>query len=130
MFRTLRDMHRWWLKNLGGSGSVSGCWARVQGLYRWKETIDGNGCVVKRRLSQADARYFCVIGFSRTQLNMEVISHESVHAGFCYAKRVRRTPWKAARDFDEEHVAYPAGEIAAAINSWCHKHGFYGKGRQ
>jgi hypothetical protein len=127
MFRTLRDLHWWWLKNLGGSASVSGCWARVLGLYTWKESIDGNGHVSRRRILRLDGRYFCVMGFSRTRLNMEVISHESVHAGFCYAKRVRRTPWEAARDFDEEHVAYPAGAIAQAINQWCHKHGFYEK---
>ena len=128
MFRTLRDLRRWWPKNMGSL--IPGSCASVQGLYTWKETIDGKGRVICRRILKLDRRYFCVMGFSRTQLNMEVISHESVHAGFCYAKRVRRTPWEAARDCDEEHVAYPAGSIAQAINHWCHKHGFYEKVRR
>lgn len=123
MFRTLRDLRRWCKKNLGGSGSDYS--ASVQGLFRWKESVGGDGRVIRRRISMLDRRYFCVMAFARTRLSMEVISHESVHAGFCYAKRVRRTPWKAARDFDEEHVAYPAGSIAAAINAWCHEHDFY-----
>jgi hypothetical protein len=66
-----------------------------------------------------------VNGLVKSKLSMAVIVHESVHAGFCYAKRVKRTPWAAARSFDEEEVAYPAGEIARKINIFLWKKELY-----
>lgn len=63
----------------------------------------------------ADAKYFCLICLCREQLVVEVICHEAVHAGMAYARRVKRSPWEAARGHEEEAVAYPAGRIAAEI---------------
>jgi hypothetical protein len=72
-----------------------------------------------------DPRYFCVIGLTRDNLSMEVITHEAVHAGFAYAKRVQKNLWAGADELDEENVCYPAGRIAAAINSFLHDQGLY-----
>lgn len=77
-----------------------------------RERIDSEG----RGAVYVDPRYFCVIGLVRGHLSMEIISHEAVHAGCAYAKRGARAPWHDALGFDEEHIAYPAGRIAAAIN--------------
>lgn len=66
----------------------------------------------------ADPRYYCVIGLVRDFLYTEIITHEAVHAAFCYAKRVKRTPWdKEVLKMDEEAIAYPAGKIARAITN-------------
>ena len=73
-----------------------------------------------------DPRYFCVIGLSKNNLSMEVITHESVHAGFAYSKRHRKDFWvKQGPDFDEEDVAYPAGRIAKRINAFLYDKGLY-----
>jgi hypothetical protein len=57
---------------------------------------------------------------------MEIISHESVHAGFAYAKRIKKTPRdQHALSFDEEAVCYPSGAIAAAINRAVYKAGLH-----
>jgi hypothetical protein len=72
-----------------------------------------------------DPRYFCVIGLIVGHLSMEIITHESVHAGFAYAKRVGRNVWGKVGDFDEEQIAYPAGTIAGSINRVLHAKGLY-----
>jgi hypothetical protein len=72
-----------------------------------------------------DPRYFCAIGLVKGWLVMEVITHEAAHAEFCYARRVMRTPWPAARKFEEESVCYPAGIVAREINRFLHKRGLY-----
>lgn len=74
-----------------------------------------------------DPIYFCIMGLVASELCFEVICHEAIHAGFCYAKRVRhRNIWFDVHDLDEEHVCYPAGIIAATINRICFKHDLYG----
>lgn len=65
---------------------------------------------------EVDRRCFCLIGLCREHLTMRVLSHEAVHAGFCHARRCSKTHWDAqALAFDEEAVAYPAGEIAREL---------------
>jgi hypothetical protein len=76
----------------------------------------------------ADPRYFCLIGLTLGNLSMEIISHEAVHAGFCYEKRVKRNVFGDAAAFDEERIAYPAGAIAAGINRFLDKAGLYERG--
>jgi len=57
-------------------------------------------------------------------LTMRIITHESVHAGFAFAKRRARSWWDAeARAFDEEAIAYPTGEIARNIVVALNRHG-------
>ena len=86
----------------------------------------GTGGELRRAWMRADPRYFCVVGLCLGWLNMEVISHEAVHAAYCYEKRVGRNLFgDAAADFDEERIAYPAGRIAAAVNRFLHKKGLY-----
>lgn len=81
--------------------------------------------VESKPVMHVDPRYFCVIGLVCGHLSMNIIAHESVHAGFCYAKRVGMRNMWAEFNFDEELVAYPAGFIAAAINRFCFEHDLY-----
>lgn len=85
-------------------GAVNGC------ATEWLQPHDGS-----RRL-EADRRYFALCMLAKRSISVEVISHEAVHLGFCYAKRVEREIFKASGSFDEERIAYPAGRLAAAIN--------------
>jgi hypothetical protein len=75
---------------------------------------------------ECDPRFFCAMAFNLKDLSMEVIAHESVHAGFAYARRIgKRTLFEEALNFDEEGIAYPAGVIAAELNRVFHNKGFY-----
>ena len=74
---------------------------------------------------EVDPTYFCVMGFILGNLSMEYIAHESVHAAYAYARRVAgRKTWPDNED-PEEHVCYPAGRMAAAINRLFHNHRLY-----
>lgn len=119
VFKSNKAMRAFWSHRI--SKSPLGRWTvgACNGLICWSEKRG------QRRVTETDRRYFCVIGLIVGRVGMEVIAHEAVHAGFCYAKRVRRTPWAAARDFDEEEVAYPAGAIARAINRELHRRNLY-----
>jgi hypothetical protein len=86
----------------------------------------GRGCVgvvhqlaytaKERTEMHVDPRYFAIMGLAVTHLGTEVITHESVHAGYAYAKRVwERNLWVGAKHLDEENVCYPAGLIARGI---------------
>jgi len=75
---------------------------------------------------EVDKRYFAVMGLSGADLCTEHVVHESVHAGFAFAKRVKCDWDGRALAFDEEEVCYPAGAIATAINNELHKRGLYG----
>lgn len=119
VFRTQADLKTWWRVVLGvplGGRAM----AAVNMLQYWVEKSPG-----RRRGMVVDSRYFCLMGFVQRWLSMEIITHESVHAGYAYAKRARRTPWAEYTELDEERVAYPAGKIAAAINRLFHKRGLY-----
>ncbi len=74
---------------------------------------------------QIDPVYFCVAGFVLGHLSMDYITHESLHAAYAYARRVAgRQSWPDKED-PEEHVCYPAGRIAGAINQLFHRHRLY-----
>lgn len=72
-----------------------------------------------------DPRYFCIIGLNKNNLNMEVIAHESGHAGYAYAKRHSKDFWLPAGSFDEENFCYPTGRIADSINRFLHDKDLY-----
>jgi len=116
IFKNQRELQRWWHRGLKKPGLGRYTVGAVNGLFRWSERHRANNGW-SPRMTYTDPRYFCVIGLAKTHLTMEVICHEAVHAGFCYAKRVKRTPWMDAKAFDEEEVAYPAGVIARKINA-------------
>jgi hypothetical protein len=121
VFASLRDMRRFWKQR---GMPQPGAYAVVSSLSHEAFKIDRAGNEVARRMV-ADPRYFCLMTFAKGHLSMEIVSHESVHAGFAYAKRLRRSPFVDALRLDEEAVAYPAGRIARSLNWWLHKHGLY-----
>lgn len=73
----------------------------------------------------ADSKYFCVMVFHVRALSLELITHESVHAGFAIAKRRVRDPWRHLFKDPEEWVAYPAGRIMEAVTNELRKSGLY-----
>lgn len=123
VFARVADLRAFWSAALGKSGLGRGVRGVVSPLMR--TTINIRKGVQQPEYIEADPNYFCAIGLTHRHLTMEIISHESVHAAFSYQRRVKRSPWAKLHDFDEEHVAYPAGVIAAAINRWLHKHDLY-----
>lgn len=123
VFQDRNSMNRFWRKSFD-CGISRNCKGVAKGLFGWTERVDQAGKWVRKCIT-GDRRYFCVIGLIHGHLNMEVVTHESVHAGLCYAKRATRTPWAKYGDFDEEQIAYPAGRIAARINQFLHKKGLY-----
>ncbi len=124
IFATVNDLKRFWRVDLDKGSLGRFTKGAVNGLCHEVLRVNPDGSTAFHK-NVYDPRYFCVIGLVKRWLSMEVISHESVHAGFCYAKRVKKTPWAAAREFDEEEVAYPAGAIAAAINRFLFRKGLY-----
>lgn len=76
-----------------------------------------------------DPRYAAWIGLVPSLLTWEVVAHEAVHAGFAYAKRLRKSPFEESLMLDEEAVAYPAGIIASEIRAWVTRRGWYGVGK-
>ena len=89
----------------------------------WTEIIDTE---TDKAFFVVDRRFFCVMGLTLGNLSMEIITHESVHAGCAYARRKARSPWdEHILSHDEEAICYPAGRIAAEINRWVHAEGWY-----
>lgn len=100
----------------------NGCMAAVHDLAR--EVVSFREGEESKHL-EVDKKYYCVIGFTLEYLNMEIICHECVHAGYAYEKRVRRDVWAPINSIDEERVAYPAGKLARQINKWLWKNNLY-----
>ncbi len=119
LFENKRDLRKFWRDKLGKGDLGSRCPAAVNDLQC--HCISNTG---KEHL-ECDPRYFCVMGFVKSYLGMEIITHEAVHAGFAYAKRVKHKQWPNSAECDEESVCYPAGRIASAINRIFHKEGIY-----
>lgn len=114
IFRTPRDLARHWKKSYGHSLG-RGCLGVVNALNVTQVRIEKDGSETPR-WNEVDARYFCVIGLCLRRLGMGVLTHECVHGGYAYARRRTRAPWNAhALRFDEEAVAYPAGELGRGI---------------
>lgn len=125
VFDTAPHLRKFWREAIGNNLG-KGCVGAVNCLGIEGEEIDGWKQNGPKRM-HGDPRYFCIIGLCRTNLTMEVISHESVHAGFAYERRVKRNLFGEAADFSEERIAYPAGAVAAAINRFVHRKGLYPK---
>lgn len=114
IFRTPADMAAFWRSRLmahNGGPLGAKCLGAVNALRRTRENV-----VSGTRHIEVDRRFFCVIGLVVGHLSMRIITHESVHAAYAFAKRRSRSWWDAeARSFDEEAIAYPTGEIARNI---------------
>lgn len=124
VFKNNRDLRNFWKKALGKGDLGTGCRGAVNGLA--SEVIQFREDGSESRFMEVDPRFFCVMGLVVTHLGMEIITHEAVHAGFNYAKRVkRRDLWHGAKDLDEEEVCYPSGRIASGVNKLLRESGLY-----
>lgn len=130
VFETNRELCRFWRDGLGKGRLGSRTLGAVNGMIC--ERVDCRGGREVRRRPLVDPRYFCVMGFVRSALCMEVIAHESVHAAFAYASRARwGSPWRGyADEMPEELVCYPAGAIAREIHAKCAELALYEEGRR
>lgn len=72
----------------------------------------------------SDAEYFCMMVFARKHLSLGLVVHESVHASFTIAKRAVLDPWRSVYTFDEEHIAYPAANIADYVVRYYQEKGY------
>lgn len=126
VFETAIHLRRWWSKDLrrGNIGKALGAvsdlmWQRLDFHGDDKEPVE---------TIEYERKYFCVIGLCRNHCTMKILSHEAVHAGFAHARRKTRSAWQSeALKFDEEAVAYPAGEIAKGLVMFLEKAGIYEK---
>lgn len=120
VFNTKTNLNNFWKKCLkkesikGASGAVNS----MQISYSLEHVVSKE----KRDYSEVDKNYFCVIGLVKSELHIEIIIHESVHAGFCYQlRRGNKDKWHNGFDNDsenmalQEEVAYPTGSIAVGI---------------
>ena len=120
LFKTLADMRAEYkecsLETLepGVMASVSCLTADIYNTKtdKWREDFDKD--------------YFCCIGFVQKHISTETVTHEAVHAGFCYAYRVQKDIFPSDGD-TEERIAYPAGKIAKHIFNWLHDEDLYPK---
>lgn len=122
IFEHPKALRRFWREAIGGDLG-KGCLGAVNGLAC--EVIMVKPGKPDRHRIEVDPRYFCVIGLCQTHLSMEIICHESTHAGLQWAKRAKRNFWCSPGELDEENVCYPTGRIAAAINRFVWKKGLY-----
>lgn len=120
VFATPAELARFWRDGLGRAALGRGCLGAVNSLASERVNVRTG-----ERVMEVDPRYFCIIGLTKQNLSMEIICHESMHAGFAYAKRVQRNLWAEPWELDEEKVCYPAGRIAAEINRFLHDEGLY-----
>lgn len=85
-------------------------------------SIEQDGTKVARGV---DPRYFAVMALVHGHLSMEIVTHESVHAGFFFSRRSSiRWPYQEVQA--DEAVCYPAGRIARAVNAFLHDNQLYG----
>lgn len=120
IFDSRKSLKKFW-KDAFGHNVGRGCMGVVNALATEVMSIGKDGKENRPKISRGDGRYFCAVGLCQGYLTMEIITHESVHAGFCYERRVRRNMFgEAAKDFDEERIAYPVGGIADAISRFLH----------
>lgn len=126
MFRSNREMRLFWRERMGND-----LCRHTRGVTNAMgyECVSFRGGKESRPTMVVDPRYFCVIGLLVTDATPEVITHESVHAAFYYARRVKfRNLWMDSREVSEEHICYPTGRIAKAIFEWCAKHRWLSSG--
>lgn len=133
VFEHSKDLKYFWAKVLSkeirGPDDVRG--ARVQGCVQGLHTqVEHFGTGkqyydVIRTSIKADPRYFALMALVKTHLSAEIVTHECVHIGFAYAKRVIRSIFAPFGELDEELVAYPAGLAAQRVNDNLYKLGLY-----
>lgn len=106
VFRKPAHLKRFWKRGLGKANLGKVCLGVVNSLgYELQK--DG------KTIQVYDPRYFAIMGLCVGHLGMEILTHESVHAGISYAKRTGyRNLWHDPMDMDEEKIAYPVGRIA------------------
>lgn len=125
VFRDLAALQRFWRLGLSRRKPDEGSYAVVNDVSSTITYLAPKGNAKREDVWEVDPTYFCVMGFILGNLSMECITHESVHAAYAYARRVAgRKTWPDKED-PEEHVCYPAGRIAAAINKIFQRHGIY-----
>jgi hypothetical protein len=119
LFKNRTHLRKFWRSNIGSDpGARTLAVVSMVASELWNSQTD-------ETRQEVDPRYFCVMGFNLKDVNPNIICHESVHAGFCYARRVgKRTLFENAMNFDEEEVAYPSGEIAAIITKMFAQEGY------
>lgn len=114
LFKTRKGMRLYWNKYLDGDigpdtfGIVSSLSTKIADYRKGKHG---------QERTEVDPRYFAVMGISLPDCDAEVICHESVHAGFAWAKRVKPGKLWALKneENEEEFVCYPAGYIARRV---------------
>lgn len=83
-----------------------------------------SGAVVRQHF---DRRYFALMVFSKTDLDLEVVAHESGHAAIFYARRVKHNKWDGRVAYDDDYpqdaICYPLGHIVAAVTKELHRNG-------
>lgn len=125
VFRSLASLNRFWRLCLGRPKLADNVYAVVSDITSTVTFQTPKGTPKRPPVWEVDPTYFCVVGFILGKLSMEFIAHESVHAAYAYARRVAgRKSWPD-KENPEEHICYPAGRIAAAINHLFHSHGIY-----
>lgn len=122
IFTNLRALHGFW-REWRGSSLSDKCRGVVTPLYDLHESY-AHGEPASTSI-EVDPKYFAVCGLAKRHLSMEIISHEAVHLGYAYRKRIGRNVLGSIGDFDEEQIAYPAGALAAAMNRAIHAQGLY-----
>lgn len=125
VFKRQADLRHFWRHVLGRRDDLGPkCLGAVNGLGYERINI-ANGR--QRSTLVCDPNYFAIMGLVLGHLNMEIVTHESVHAAFAYARRHRKDLWCDPGELEEEAVCYPAGRIAERINTWLHDEGLYGR---
>jgi hypothetical protein len=128
MFTTRKGLRGFWKHVISDGDLGNGCLGCVNKLGHEVHFFPKGGGQIS--YIEVDARYFAVMGLIAGHCTMEILCHESVHAGFAYAKRVHKKDlWHNSKDLDEEDVCYPTGRIAGALAGWCHRHNYYEKRR-
>jgi hypothetical protein len=116
LFDTRKGLRRFWKRAVSKADLGPQCPGAVNDLRYTKYEVDRKGNQSNHRI-EVDPRYFAVIGIVKNEHSALIVTHEAVHAGFAYYRRVRRTPWdRHIKRSEEEGVAYPAGEIGQGIN--------------
>lgn len=130
VFKNKMDLYRFWSKAepTRHGGYTQDCLGVCSDLSYTVEDYPGKGADPVR-WHEMDRRYFAVMGLCVGHLGMEVVTHESVHAGFAYARRRGKRPWDDRLEgLEEEKVCYPAGAVARMVVGALNDAGLYAKG--
>lgn len=124
VFKNRRDLLYFWKHGLGKGDLGRYCCGAVQslGIHHTVFRKDGS----EESWTDVDPCYFAVMGLVQSELNMEIITHESVHAGYAYAAR-SNSKWPNQAHNDEDALCYPVGRIASMVNRFLHDNKLYKK---